>query len=277
MKLITKILITSLIILVGYNVFLVVFPLNKTVFYTNEERIEEFLFGKDRPIVLVGSSLSGAFEDRKLMEENYFNLYLPHTGALTGLEVLKRSGQIPKILFVEINHIDRGIDSSAIKKMFSFPMYELRTYLPFLRTKNKVINNMVDRVIKPSGKQTNDQRPPENLYNELLKKAVILWGDIKDSSNMKYELNLASTIIESLSVKGCKIVLYEMPIDSALKDLPRAKLQREYFLKLASDKGYKFIDNQPNVSFNTGDGVHLLSKDAANYMDYFVNQLKFSK
>jgi len=273
MKLIPKILITTGVLLIAYNIFLIVFPLKKTVFYTNEERIEEYLHGETRDIVLVGSSLSGAFEDRVLFNEKYFNLYLPHTGALTGLEVIKRSGRIPKKLFVEINHMDRGIDSQALNKMFSFPMYELRTFLPFLRSKNKTLNNLVDRVITPSGKQTNDNRPPQKLYDELISKAQKEWNNTQDSIKIINELKTTADILDFIASEGCEIVLYEMPIDSSLEQLPRALIQRNFFTKLAKEKVYFMIDNNPTETYNTGDGVHLLSKDASKYMDYFLNQL----
>ena len=42
------------------------------MFYTNDERTEEYVYAKkDFPIVLVGSSLSGAFEGRNLFNQPY--------------------------------------------------------------------------------------------------------------------------------------------------------------------------------------------------------------
>jgi hypothetical protein len=64
--------------LVGYNIFLVLFPLKKSVFYTNEERVEEYVYDKvSYTNVLVGSSLSQAIQVEKVFNGSCFNLYLP--------------------------------------------------------------------------------------------------------------------------------------------------------------------------------------------------------
>lgn len=235
--------------------------------------MEDFLYGERKPIVIIGSSLSGAFEDRKLFEKPYFNLYLPFTGAFTGLELIKRSGRTPETLFIEINHMDRGIDSQSIDKLFQFPMHGLKAYLPFLRSKNKTLNNLTDRLIKPSDKKSNEIRPPEKLYNELLKTAGKDWNYTIDSLHLFREFSSAAKIIRTLSDQGCKVILFEMPIDPSLRDLPRAIIQREFFRQLAKDEAYLYIDNDPGVRYNTGDGVHLLSKDALLYSEYLISKL----
>ena len=172
-----------------YSLFLHIYPLSKRVFYTNEERIEEFLYSrKEVPIVLVGSSLSGAFEGRRLFDTPYFNLFLPFAGGSTGLEIIRKSNRFPKILFFETNHSDRAIDSNLLAGFFKNPFSELKNRIPFLLKKNKLLNNVIDRLKQPVEKRTNIDQPPALLYASLLAASIKEWAKIADSVKLRIQL-----------------------------------------------------------------------------------------
>lgn len=270
MKKVGVLLLFTFLFLVVYNVFLFAFPLKKTVFYTNRERIEEFVYGKDNyPTLLVGSSLSGAFEGHQLFPENHFNLYLHFTGALTGLEIIKRSNEIPGKLFIEINYVNREINSLLVNAIFNSPVHRLKYDLPFLLTKNKVFPNLTDRMREPSNNKINKKRPAENLYKELLKKEQARWNVIKDIRILNERLDYVKQAASSFASKGCQIYFYEMPMDSSLSNSKLISYQRKYFVELALQNGYTFIDADQGRTYQTGDGVHLLKKDANVYTGYF--------
>ncbi len=274
MKKIALVLVYTFLLLVLYNLWLFVFPLNKQVFYTNEERIQEYMYDKvDYNTVLVGSSLSGIFERNDIFKDKSFMLYLPFTGSASGLEVLQKTGKVPQRIFVEINHIDRGVDSALMHSLFDQPLYSLRFYLPFLQTKNKMLPNVIDRVKSPANNKVNDSKPEESLFNTLLNKEKLEWSEIKNVSALDARLKHVESILSSFAAKGTKVYLYEMPVDSSLTNLPLIQHQRDYFRNLASMAHYSFIHADTSRAYQTGDGVHLLRQDADIYLAYFRKEL----
>jgi len=275
MKKVSYIFLVFFILLIVYSLFLKLHPLKKTVFYTNEERVEEFVYSKKGyPIVLVGSSLSGAFELQSIFNQPYFNLFLPITGAATGIEVIRRTNKIPKELFVEINHIDRGVDSTLMHETFDEPLYTIKYDLPFLLKKNQIIPNIVDRIKKPQNHIINAVQPPPVLYNALLLKAQQEWKQLPDTAKFNKELARIKSVLADFSSKGCRIYFYEMPMDASLNNSPLLTYQRNYFTKLAAEKGYVMIKTDTSRQYLTGDGDHLLSGDADIYIKYFQGQVK---
>lgn len=273
MKKVCRILIVALILLVGYNLFLFMFPLKKKVFYTNEEMIEEFVYTDEIfDNIIVGSSLSGAFQHNVVLDEKYYLLNLPYTGACTGLDVINRCGKVPKKLFLEINHVARGIDSSLMNTVFAPPFYTLRFYMPSLQTKNKILNNLIDRVKTPNNNKINESRPSDELYGRLLKSAQEKWAELGDTLKLNDRLNMVRTTLKIFSAKGCRIYLYEIPMDSSLVNTPLIEYQRNYFQKLASQEKYVFIPLDRSRTYQTGDGEHLLQKDADIYTLYFKSE-----
>jgi hypothetical protein len=250
--------------LIGYSIFLKLFPLKKTVFYSNEERVEEFAYNKDNfPIVLVGSSLSGAFESYRLFNQPYFNLFLPNTGAATGIDILKRTNKIPRKLFIEIN---------LMHEIFDEPLHTIKYDLPFLLKKNQLIPNLIDRVKTPHNNIINAQQPPPVLYNALLLKAQEEWKKLPDTVKFNQQLEHIKAVLNLFSSKGCRIYFYEMPMDHNLYHSPLLTYQRNYFSRLAAEKGYTFIKCDTSRNYLTGDGDHLLSNDGAIYTKYFESQ-----
>jgi hypothetical protein len=262
-------------LLVVYSLFLKFRPLKKTVFYTNEERVEEFVYSKNNyPVVLVGSSLSGAFELQTIFNQPYFNLFMPVTGAATGIEIIRRTNKIPKELFIEINHIDRGIDSNLMHEIFDEPLYTIKYDLPFLLKKNQLIPNLVDRIKKPQNNIINATQPPPILYSALLQKAQQEWKQLPDTAKFNKKLAHIKAVLADFSAKGCRIYFYEIPMDVSLNNLPLLTYQRNYFTKLAAEKGYTMIKKDTSHTYMTGDGDHLLSNDANIFIKYFKDQIK---
>lgn len=275
MKKITIVILYTILLLVLYNVWLFVFPLKKQVFYTNEERIQEYLYdGVEYNTVLLGSSLSGIFERNDIFKDKNFMLYLPFSGSATGLEILHRTEKVPQRLFIEINHVNRGVDSNIMHSIFDQPLYTMRFYLPFLQTKNKILPNFIDRVKSPANNKVNDNKPADELFNTLLNKEKKEWSDIKEESLLKSKLNHTENLITEFAAKGCQIIFYEMPMDSSLTNQPVINYQRNFFKALATKNNYSFIEVDTSKAYQTGDGVHLLRKDADIYLEYFRKELE---
>jgi hypothetical protein len=274
LKKVNFIFLGGIALLVLYNFFLVLFPLKKNVFYTNEERVEEFTYNKKLySIVIAGSSLSGIFEGASLFKESSFMLYLPFTGSCTGIEIIRKTNKIPRKLFIEINHIDRGIDTALLQNNFSEPFYSLKSHFQFLLKKNQLLPNIIDRIKAPHNNVINDERPPAVLYQSLLRTAQKEWNQHPDSANLHQKFLRLEESLNAFSAKGCNIYFYELPMDSSLYKSPLLTYQRNYIINLAAKKGYKFIKPDTTRSYKTGDGVHLLRREGDIYLKYFLNEV----
>jgi hypothetical protein len=273
MKKVWLILLVGTGMAVAYNMIMYWFPVKRHAYYTNEERAEGFVFdSKKYDVVTVGSSLSGAFEGRNLFDKSYYNLYMPHYGSCAGVEIIRRSNKIPKQLFVEINHIDRGIDSSVIEDVFDDDLYYAKYYIPVLQARNKLFTNVVDEFKKPSS-SVNKQKPPVALYNKLLRSAQSEWGKQPDERKFDVQFNRLAQSLDAFADKGCKIAFFEMPIDSSIRNSKLLSYQRERMVELAKQKGYDFIPSDNSRAYQTGDGIHLLQGDRDIYVKYLKQKI----
>jgi hypothetical protein len=255
------------------------YPLKKDIFYSNDERLEEFIYTKiNYPIVIVGSSLSIVFDGKSLFKQPSFDLCFPLSGACTGIETIKRINKIPSILLVEINHIDRGEDSLLIKNIFSEPLFSLKQSLPILLKKNQILHNVIDRFKTPQNNIINSQKPPAILYNSLLASAQKDCAESFNIERFKKNFLILKENLDALSKKGCIICFYELPMDSSLYKSPLLVYERNSINKLAAEKGYKCIEPDTSRNYNTGDGAHLLRTDGDIYIinPIFISRSGFS-
>lgn len=275
MKKVVNIILFGITCLFIYNVFLILFP-SKMPAYVNRARVENFIYAKkDFPIVLAGSSLSGVFEEPKAKEifgNDYFNMYLPYSGACTGVEVLRLSKKTPKILFVEINQVHRGTDSDMVKGIFESPIYSYKGLLPFTLAKNKFVSNMIDRFKKPPLNQGSKKQPAAVLYNNLLKRMQKTYGKIEDKKHLDSEIAKLSNTLKEFASNGCQIYLYEMPMDSSLRYSKVLVYERTYFENFAKQNNFHFIPADTSRAYKTGDGDHLLEGERMIYLDYLKKQ-----
>lgn len=273
MKKVWSILLIGSALALVYNIVMFWFPIKRNAYYSNEERAEGYVFDKHQyEVVTVGSSLSGAFEGRSLFDKNYFNLYMPHYGSCAGIEIIRRSNKIPKQLFVEINHIDRGVDSSVVKDIFENELYKVKYYLPLLQTRNKFLTNFVDKFKKPTS-SVNKQKPPAVLFHKLLINAREEWANEPDKKSFNELYNRMAQSLDIFASKGCKICFFEMPIDSSIRNSKLISYQRKRMMELAKQKGFDFVPSDTSRAYQTGDGIHLLQGDRDIYVKYLKQKI----
>lgn len=266
MKRIIYLFLCGVFFLVGYSVFLSAFPVNKKGFYSNEDRVEGFLYSKQTfPVVIVGSSLSGVLDKEELFKADYFSLYTTGSGGCTGVEVLRRMKWTPAVLFFEMNYIFKGIDSPLVRKLFAEPNFTAKKYLPLLLKQNMVLTGVVDRLKKKKRDTIDIQRLPENLYQLSLLRQKKAWWTVGGTARVDTVFNELAPQLRALAEKGCAIYFFEMPMDSSLRDAPLLLYERKKVLEYIHRSGGFFIPADTTKVYNTADGVHLLREDALHY------------
>jgi hypothetical protein len=276
MKKVIYIISLAILFLFAYNLFLIISP-SKIPPFENQARVESFVFTREYyPIVLTGSSLSGLFGEPKAKDifgKSYFNMYLPYWGACTGVEVLRLSKKVPKILFVEVNQIHRGIDTNMVRTIFDSPIYNYRNVLPFTLSKNKFLPYVIDRFKKPQPNKASKKRLAAALFDSLLTRTQESFEQIKDKKYLDSQINRLSETVKELSSKGCQIYFYELPMDIHLRYSKVMVYERTYFEAFAKKNNFHFIPADTSRAYQTSDGEHLLEGDRIIYLDYLKKQL----
>lgn len=78
--------------------------------YENAIVAERYLLAPDnKRTVIVGSSVAKALPPEGFQPADVATLFMPGNGAMSGLEIILRSGARPQVVLVEVDFADRGV------------------------------------------------------------------------------------------------------------------------------------------------------------------------
>lgn len=251
----------------AYNILLSEFPLKNASYYTIKERAEEFAFN---PIyydtVLVGSSLVQHIGTTPtFMGRNFINIFLHSNGSLTGIELIIKSGKIPKVLFIETNHLIFGTNNELLNSVFDYQI--IKKILPSLLSKNK-LTPFIFKKIKPNLSEERKLIFNRQFFDYAVYKNEKVFAEINDSLQYISCINELNSKMEYLESYGCQIYLIEMPIDKKLIRSERARYFRKTLRKILSKRKYLKIPLDLTRSYQTSDGIHLLDYESQIYEQY---------
>jgi hypothetical protein len=101
---------------------------------------ERYLYGPTADAVIVGSSLSRVLPR---LPEHYYNLAMFGGSPATGLEIVLRKGDHPKVVIVESNYAMRPIDRTIIDDLLEPAHFELRKLVPALRVEYRPLQMLI--------------------------------------------------------------------------------------------------------------------------------------
>jgi hypothetical protein len=238
---------------------------------------------KPSNIVLVGSSITANIIDEDF--EGVTNLGLDGANALTGLKIISESGDLPKLVIVEmgLNTLiqSRGLHQE-IYQMFLDRCWTLwrREWLYCTRRENNlhlrlrtwVRNQSTSKNVRgllastPSwyqralGQYVDRQRRREAQH-------------FYESENVKLWLEQKKQLIDCLRQKGVKVILLRSPEAEEL----RAFRSAEYAMERAMfpPDQYEWIDPQlKGLEVATTDGIHPLREDSIRLLKFFFAEIK---
>jgi hypothetical protein len=286
---IKKTLISTVVILVFYNIFVYINPWkSKTVsqWEDNERTAEYFLFSQNKiSSVIVGSSMSTRLID-SLLPAKWNNLSFGGQGVYEGLEIIRKSGKYPDTLLIEMNIIlKKPFDNFAGK--FFFPgIYQLKKKLPGMRKeyypasfvqyfmygitrKYYILRNKFKKIKK---KQENKiELKKDTTISDLKKQNYKKLINSYNSDTNKVMISFLEKEIKLMQRKNVTVIFFEMPV---LKDLYYSKKQIE-IRKIIKEKfpDIKFISLKNYNDYETSDGVHLTPESADKYTKFLLNNI----
>ena len=250
------------------NFILFLFPLKKKQFFTNEERAEEYIYSKENySIVFVGSGLSGHLINT-VHNSVAFNLFLPYSGACTGVEIVTRSAKIPKVLFIEINYVFKGCDEKLITSLYTPKNYWLKFFLPVFQRRHHVLS-IVKHIINWFKKErvVMEVGLPELDY-EQLKMFRGFYNQLPEKRKITKHIESLKKSVDEIGTKNCTVIFFEMPLEKSIASSLLASYQKTELKKIFPIDKYAWIEPDPLDSYYTKDGIHLSEESALRYSQY---------
>jgi len=248
------------------------------VFYQNQYQsnvifAQNFLYAEVKPSqVIVGSSMATRMKFEK--SEDVYNLAFGGGAPLTGLEIIRQSGFVPKVIFIESNVFTMMSNEVFLEKLFTPVLFELRGQIIAFQEKYQVLNIVGNFIYSFAGRsqeeklqQKIDKKLLDKLVNSALKKADTF--KIKDREVLlkKWHMN-----IDYFKQKGTKLIFFEMPNDSRLVKTEKRKKLRS-LIKNEFPNILYIEENNLDDRYKTGDGIHLTLKSAMDFTEYFKTNL----
>ena len=116
-----KILLVFIAFFVSYNYYIITVNPKVTSFQNqwqqNYSFAQDFVYGAKTKNIIVGSSMAARMKN-SFLPDDYYNLSFGGGSALTGLEIIKRTGYIPEYIYIENNIIFRNKDIQMIDDLF---------------------------------------------------------------------------------------------------------------------------------------------------------------
>jgi hypothetical protein len=200
----------------------------------------------------------------------FTNLALDGESALTGLAITAASPPTPKRVYIEINQIGMGKDSSLLEATFSEPLFTARRVVAALR-KTYQPGNVLYALVRghkdapdASGSRTMTADQRQDVIAANSRSLLTPWPREK----LDPALRQLGDIVAVLRKRGIEPVFYEMPIERNLQNLPQPLQVRNILLTAYPPAKNCWITVVPQHQ-ETLDGLHLADAGASEAGNIF--------
>ncbi|WP_457747007.1 hypothetical protein [Sulfurimonas sp.] len=253
-----------------YNLFIILQKPNIVMFQNqwqqNYAYAQNFIYGNKANNIIVGSSMAARMQNN-FLPKNFYNLSFSGGSVLTGLEIIKRSGFVPKNIYIETNLIFRDKDESLLNALFYPIIWRIKQYIPALQIKYQPLNVVMSKLRTSYGK-THKEHIKEKRNEKIFHLSMTRQLTNYNQEPKNYANNLANLeqLIEYFKNKGVHIVFFEMPMEKQLQESVKILTQRKILADVFSNQYVQVADN----NYTTADGIHLLYSSAYKFSKQFI-------
>lgn len=213
-------------------------------------------------IIIVGSSLSFRLKN-ELLPYNYYNLALSGMAAVDGLELIKRFELEPKVIIIEVNHLERP-PADYFYENYSCLSTNLKKYCFLFREENNPLTNYIIPLVSKMGRLLLTGRweiysiskvsKGENIeaYKKRFDQAVCEFSTSPDVSAYNKNISNLERYVDFFQSRGVKIVFFEMPMDPVLTESKLLSVNKQTAEDLSS-----LVECENADMYQTTDGKHL--------------------
>lgn len=275
---ITKIVLIFVILFVVYNIYLfLVKPVISMYQNTNQSniaKVQNYIYGKQHSTIIVGSSLSNTMK-QSFFTDDIYNLAFSGGSSLTGLEIIKKSGRLPKIILVESNIIfERDIDNEMIDKIYQPILWKIKRDIPALQEKYQPLNIVATFLKKTQGK-SHSQRMKDTRNEKVFENSMKLRLKSIDKPLSSFENRALALkrLVSYFENQGVKVYFFDLPVEKEVQH----SLQFEQTRAILLDSKYNFVKLFLDSSvYKTSDGIHLIYSSAykiSNKIEKVVSEI----
>lgn len=251
----------------------------------NSIKAEKFLYDDHSKNVIIGSSLAARMDLQKT--KDYYNLSLSGQSALDGLKTLTRKKELPDRVFIEMNTALVPENSNFTGSLLNPVLYNLRMINPAFRDGmqplailSRMISSGVRKVSNEIKRNFKTEKPKKKsskitsgsqLFDELLAEKIKDYNTKPGSEEIEQAFNALTESVDFLQKQKVEVIFFELPVNPALCDLPKAQIIRKRFIKQFPPSKFRYIPQPDCNEYRTSDGIHLNEAEADRYTFYFLN------
>jgi hypothetical protein len=240
---------------------------------------QDYIYGDLVPNkVIVGTSLSSRIVMDSL--DRVYNFSFDGQSVLDGLQLLLLKNTVPKEIYIEVNLLFRPEGKDFIKAVSNPIFFDARKQIHALRDENQPVGVLGSYAGYYAGDWISNlfKKSELSVDNSLMENLLDLqsknYMELPESNLVIDNVSSLKRSVKLLEKRGSKIYFFEMPVNSRLMKLPRARMVRDVIITSFDPTGYRFIA-APNADFITTDGVHLSQEEASIFTQYFKQQLTY--
>ncbi len=262
------------IMFIAYNLYLIVFEPQssrpQSQYKDNLIIAEKFIYSnKDNmDTVIVGSSMARLIH-KNLLPENIYNLAFGGDSVLTGLNIIKKSGFMPKKILIEANIIFKDKNQEMLNSLFHPALFYIKKYIPALRENSQPFNLLLSLVFENtySHEKLMSETIDLNMFNIHLNTTLNTYQ--KALLNYEQQVSELKQLFEFFKYHNTEILFFYMPNHTKIMN---SKLMQEQNNVILQNFKYKWLETSQD--YQTQDGIHLTYEQADIYTKDFVNLLK---
>jgi hypothetical protein len=221
--------------------------------------------------VIVGSSVAKGLPPEGFRPTDVATLFIPGSGAMTGLEIIVRSAARPQVVLVEVDFADRGVDEDLISHVFDPATLALREAMPIFQEENSLLNLLAKASIPH--RITIGDRPSMTVaeWRKQIRSRIDYY--VSGFSNpyepdQKLLARLANQVKE-LEAHGARAVFFFDPLDQDIAAAPQISKWRRAVQSAFPD--HQFIP-AANSALHLLDGIHFFRYAGIQYFEYLLGE-----
>jgi hypothetical protein len=239
----------------------------------NEFVVQQYIeHYRDKPVVIVGSSVTTMIPALDCRPNNVATIPLQGRSGVTGLEVIRRVGAQPDVVFVEVPQLPIGADQNLLDTVFPLGYWRVRSIIPPLRYSRNWVILMYQK------KQR--ERLPFNYTIEFPHETVGEWdrqhaagfneilGSLGRPSTIGDTISRIETIVHDLQSRGTRVIFFD-PVDPRIRNALSERQTRDVLRTTFPD--IPIVDTPDDVPIYRHDGLHMDWSSGLQFFNHLMD------
>jgi len=216
-------------------------------------------------LVLVGSSITWRLKEENFSLPGVRNLALAGGSPVTGLEIVAKQPELPKVVLVETNVLSRAVDHALVARFTGKESSE--TFLRPVRTAvaaYEIWNHAPpDPARMHAALEKLLSQPPSGFDNHAYVERAVREQNAEDPTlATRANVVLIRRLMTEIERRGTRVLLMEIPLASEIEQTLFARVTRQIVQEAFPDRSTWLKIEAPPAELRWADGLHLDERSA---------------